>query len=104
MLTQTQLTQVQTGWTTFDNAGDKIGDIVESNATYIVVQKGLFLPSDIYVPLTAVSEVSPADQSVTLNVAKGDIDSMGWNQPPAVDTTFDTRTESRDVLTDDYKR
>jgi hypothetical protein len=48
--------------------------------------------------------VSPADQSVTLNVAKGDIDSMGWNQPPAVDTTFDTRTESRDVLTDDYKR
>jgi hypothetical protein len=95
---QSELTRIQSGWTAFDNTDDKIGEIVETGPNYFVVQKGLFLPSDIYVPLTAVSSASPAEQRVTLNVAKGDIDSLGWKEPPTP-TSHDTRAESNDVLT-----
>ena len=88
---QTQIDQIQAGWNAYDNSGDKIGDIIETGGNYIVVQKGLFLPSDVYVPLSSVKAVSPADRSVTVGVAKGDIDSMNWNAPPG-SATDDTRS------------
>jgi uncharacterized protein (TIGR02271 family) len=63
---------------------EKIGDVSEVGPNYIVVSKGWLFTRDIYIPMAAV--VSVQEDSVFLNVTKDQVESMGWDQPPADDT------------------
>jgi uncharacterized protein (TIGR02271 family) len=76
---------IQPGWTAYDQADEKIGEVAEVGRNYVLVQKGLFFPSDIYIPLSSVTSADTADQSVTVNVAKSQVESMGWDSPPVDD-------------------
>ena len=81
--------QILEGTLVFDVNGDKVGEVsdrgLQRNA--LIVHKGLIFPKDLYVPLSAIRGRN-AD-GVFLNVAKGDINSQNWDQPPSdtVDTT-----------------
>jgi uncharacterized protein (TIGR02271 family) len=97
------------GTPVFDVNGDKVGSVAE-NATqgdYFVVRKGLIFTHDLYIPLNAVAR---SDMDVVyLNVSKDQIQSQGWDQPPAAatgemmardtmgttDTTTDTTAQMR---------
>jgi len=81
------LTAIQPGWAVYDTNEDKLGDVMEAGAGYVLVQKGLLFVKDIYIPESAIAETDAANGRVYINVAKGDVDSMGWDQPPTVDST-----------------
>jgi uncharacterized protein (TIGR02271 family) len=81
--------QILEGTPVYDVNGDKVGEVsdrgLQRNA--LIVHKGLIFPKELYVPLSAIRGRN-AD-GIFLNVAKGDINSQNWDQPPTdtVDTT-----------------
>ena len=75
---------IQHGWNVYGSDEEKIGDVSEVGSNYIVVSKGWLFTRDIYIPMAAV--VSVQEDSVFLNVTKDQVESMGWDQPPAEDT------------------
>jgi len=75
----TMTAQIQTGWDVITTDGEKIGGVEEVGAGSLHVTKGIIFPSDLYVPNSAIASVE--DGAVYLNVAQGDIDGLGWDQP-----------------------
>src|SRR2546423_14314936 len=92
--------QVQRGWDAYGSDGQKIGSILERRDTYLVVEKGMFFPKDIYVPADAIERADPNEQRVYLNVAKDDVEGMGWTEPQTVGTTSATSTAASDTWAD----
>jgi uncharacterized protein (TIGR02271 family) len=80
---RSNLDQVQPGWAVVDQLGEKIGDVNDVQADYLVLTKGLIFLKDLYVPRDAIETVDTSDQTVTLNVRKADIDESRWGQAPA---------------------
>jgi hypothetical protein len=90
--------KIRTGWTAFDARGDKIGDVAEIGSNYLLVVKGLFLPTDLYVPLSRVISLDEAQSTFEVNVPKEKIEAMGWQSPPANGSWDATSaTESLDI-------
>jgi uncharacterized protein (TIGR02271 family) len=73
---------IQAGWNAYDVADEKIGEVAEVGQNYLLVQKGLFFPKDIYIPLSYVSNIDENDQSVIINASKSEVESMGWDAAP----------------------
>jgi uncharacterized protein (TIGR02271 family) len=65
----------------YDSEGQHVGTINEVGQDHVLVQKGTFFPRDVYVPITAIERSE--EGSIWINVAKDDIDSHGWDGPPA---------------------
>ena len=55
---------------------------------------GGFLSTGLFVPSSAIANVE--NETVFLNVAEGEVDAMGWNQPPRLPDDLRTANE-RDV-------
>ncbi len=74
--------QIMEGAPVYDVNGDRVGEVsdrgLQRNA--LIVHKGLIFPKDLYIPLSAIRG-RDAD-GVYLNVAKDDINSHNWDQPP----------------------
>lgn len=74
------------GTPVYDVNGDKVGEVsdrgLQRNA--LMVHKGLIFPKELYVPLNAIRGRDA--NGVYLNVAKGDINSQNWDQPPTETT------------------
>jgi uncharacterized protein (TIGR02271 family) len=85
--------EITRGWGVYDASGDKIGDVADVGSNYVLVQKGLLFIKDIYIPSSEVQRTDAAEQRVFLGVAKGDIDNLGWDNPPTDmgETTDSTR-------------
>src|SRR5439155_5849335 len=56
------------------------------------VSKGLFMPTDLYIPTSAISNVE--HDRVYLNVPKGEVESQDWDQPPETRDGYGTRPET----------
>ena len=54
--------------------------------SYIVVEGGLLIHHDWYVPTAAIAAYDPPPNGdpgrVTLSATRGDVDASGWNEPP----------------------
>ena len=74
--------KIRTGWTAFDVRGEKIGDVAEIGSDYVLVVKGLFLPTDLYIPLARVTTLDEAQSTFEVNVPKEKVEAMGWQNPP----------------------
>jgi uncharacterized protein (TIGR02271 family) len=104
---QSNSTQVQPGWDVIGSDDQKIGEVTEVGSNYVVLTKGLIFPKDLYVPLNTISSVDADASCVYLNVAKDDVDSMGWDQIPADDgvatgdygSSYDATTVGTDAAT-----
>lgn len=88
--------QISVGDDVYGSDGDKIGTVAEVQANYLVVEKGLFFPTDYYIPMNAVSSAS--DGQISLNVAKDAALNSGWDTAPDVVPTG--MTENGTVFTD----
>jgi hypothetical protein len=75
--------KIRTGWTAFDVRGEKLGDVAEIDSNYVLVVKGLFLPTDLYIPLSRVTSLDKAQSTFEVNVPKEKVEAMGWQNPPA---------------------
>jgi uncharacterized protein (TIGR02271 family) len=76
------LNSVPVGTTVYDITGDKVGTIAEydSQTGYMVVEKGWLFHTDLYVPLTLISNTD--DQGVYLKVTKDDLKEDQYANPP----------------------
>jgi uncharacterized protein (TIGR02271 family) len=90
--------QIGDGWNAFDADGEHIGDVQEVGSNYVLVQKGMFFPKDLYIPLSAVKSVDAANASFVVDVTKERVESLGWDGPP-VDAGWDTADTTRDSFT-----
>ena len=67
------------GWDVLTNDGHRLGTIREVGQHFVEVSGGLFSAAR-YVPASAIANVESG--TVHLNVANGEVDAMGWQQPP----------------------
>jgi hypothetical protein len=92
------LNEIEAGWDAYGNDGEKIGSIYDRAENYLVLEKGVFSPKEIYVPADAIERADPDGQRVYLSVAKDDIGSMGWDQPTAGGAESDVDFEGGDGM------
>jgi uncharacterized protein (TIGR02271 family) len=71
---------IQRGWDVYGDDDAHLGTVEAVGSNYLLIQKGLFFTKDIYVPFSAVT--TAADGVVRVNVAKSELESMGWDAPP----------------------
>jgi uncharacterized protein (TIGR02271 family) len=96
------LSSVRAGWDVYGSDGEKIGDVGDVGSNYLMVTKGFLFTKDIYIPTSAIKSID--QDRVYLNVAKDQIDTMGWDRVPNGDTgygTTDTRTTDTASYTDE---
>lgn len=86
------------GWAVFDSRDEKVGDVADIGSSWLLVQKGLIFVKDLYIPLEAVKEVDEANQAAYLDVAKDEMDALGWDQPPSEADRIDAVTTTGDTL------
>jgi uncharacterized protein (TIGR02271 family) len=80
---QTTIQQIQPGWDVIGSDGQKVGEVNEVGQTYVLVTKGLIFLKDLYIPFDAINNVDASRQCAYLDVAKDDVESMGWDDIPA---------------------
>ena len=78
--------KIRTGWHALDVQGQQIGEVVEVGSNYVLVVKGLFLPTDLYIPLSRVAFLDEEESNFIVSVTKDEVASMGWQHPPADDS------------------
>lgn len=81
--------QIPEGVEVVGSDGEKVGKVIAVTPSYVVVEKGFFLPTDYYVPRDAIGGFDGA--KVTLTVAKGEALHQGWDVIPG-DETVGTHT------------
>ncbi len=75
-----QIIDVEPGASVFGSDGEKLGSIMEIGPSYIVVEKGLFFPTDYFVPNEAIRSVEP--DRITLTLTKDEALEQGWDKDP----------------------
>jgi len=75
--------RIQAGWNAYDAEGEKIGDVIEVGSNYVLVQKGWFMPQNVYIPLSSVTSIDEANANFSVDVTKDNVESRGWDSPPA---------------------
>lgn len=85
-----RIADLKPGWEVLSNDGHRIGKIREVGQHFLRVSGHLF-SGDIFVPASAIANVE--HEAVHLNVANGEVDAMGWQQPPRTPDTLRTTPE-----------
>jgi len=78
--------QIQPGWTAYDMRAEKIGVAIERGTTYVLVEKGLLLWADLYIPLSHVTSVNEEESNFIVNLTREEVETAGWENPPADDS------------------
>lgn len=71
---------VEVGLDVMGSCGHKIGEVVDVRPDYLVVEKGFFVPEDVYVPKTAIAKAD--EHHLTLNVTRAKSEHSGWDRDP----------------------
>ncbi len=82
-------TQIQPGWDIYSREGEHLGKVSDVTDSYVTLEKGILSPTDYFVPASAIRDVRPEQGQVFVDAAKGQIDQMGWDQPPEDDVDGD---------------
>ena len=96
----TETGQDLTGAEVFGADGDKVGTVSAVYPGYIVVEKGLFFPTDYYIPMSAIASYDT--DRVYLNVSKDAALGRGWDvRPVDLETaTIATTTATTGTITE----
>ena len=101
-MVSTDVGQIQDGWSAYDANGEHIGDAIEVGSDYVLVQKGMFFPKDLYIPLSAVTSVDAANANFFVDVTKENVEMLGWDSPPSKasgDAAWDASESTSDTFT-----
>jgi hypothetical protein len=85
------MTDLKSGWTVVANDGHRLGTIRDVGQNFVLVSRA-GRSNDLFVPASAIANVD--DAVVYLNIAKGDAEEMGWEQPPRDKDPLETTPES----------
>ena len=72
--------QIEQGTDVIGSCGHKIGEVMDVQDDYIVVEQGFFICHDLYVPKEAISGLDKHGLHITLS--KQDMKSAGWESEP----------------------
>jgi hypothetical protein len=86
-----RMTDLKSGWTVVANDGHRLGTILDVGQNFVLVSRA-GRSHDLFVPASAIANVD--DAVVYLNLAKGDAEEMGWEQPPRGKDPLETTPES----------
>jgi hypothetical protein len=79
---ETNVNEIQVGWSAYDEAGEDLGQVAEIGKTYVLVRKGLVLPTDLYIPASRIDSIDGRKSTFTVAVLKEDVEHLGWENPP----------------------
>jgi uncharacterized protein (TIGR02271 family) len=82
MQSTTYTSPLQIGTHAYSSDGEKIGDVVEVQSNYFVIEKGIIFTSDLYIPMSAVA--SRDDDGVRLSMTKDEIENGDWSEETVV--------------------
>ena len=85
------MADLKPGWMVVGNDGRRVGTVREVGQNYMLTSAA-GLPSDIYVPASAIANVE--HEAVHLSVPQRDVAEMGWEQPPRDDDAPATSPET----------
>jgi hypothetical protein len=71
---------VEVGLDVVGSCGHKIGEVVDVRPDHLVVEKGFFVPEDVYVPKSAIARAD--EHHLTLNVTRAASEHSGWEHDP----------------------
>lgn len=71
---------IEVGADVIGTCGHKVGDVVAVRDDHIVVEKGFFMPTDFYIPKSAIQKND--DHGLYLNVTKDQALHFGWDVDP----------------------
>jgi hypothetical protein len=74
-----RMTDLKVGWAIVGNDGRPVGTVHGVGQNYVLASRGL-LTAPLYVPASAIANVD--HEVVHLNLAKGQAEQMGWEEPP----------------------
>jgi hypothetical protein len=94
-LTQNMTLAAEVGLDVIGSCGHKIGEVVDVRPGHLVVEKGFFVPEDVYVPKTAIAKAD--EHHLTLSVSREASEHSGWERDPE-------GIEDEDVIEDADKR
>lgn len=86
---------IEVGLDVMGSCGHKIGEVVDVRPEHLVVEKGFFVPEDVYVPKSAIA--SADEHHLTLNVTREQSEHSGWDRDPE-------GIEDEDVIEDPDER
>ena len=72
--------KIQQGTDVIGTCGHKIGEVMDVQDDYLVVEQGFFICHDLYVPKTAISNVDK--HGLHLSMSKHDVKIAGWETEP----------------------
>jgi hypothetical protein len=98
------------GTTVYDSKGAKLGTVktYDERQAYFVMEQGLLIHKDVYVPLDAIAGAH--SDGIRLYLSKDDLHNVKWDQPPtgalasAAPMTDDARDTAMPVTDDDILR
>lgn len=85
-----RIADLKPGWHVVTNDGQRLGTIREVGQHFLRVS-GSGFTSAIFVPASHIGNV--ADETVHLTVAAGEVEAMGWHQPPRTSDALRTQPE-----------
>lgn len=71
---------IEPGASVYGSDGEKLGAIMEVGPDYVVVEKGLFFPTDYFVPNGAIASIEP--DRITLSLTRDEALQQGWEKDP----------------------
>ena len=80
--------EVQQGANVLCKNGEKIGEVVDIEEDYLVVEQGFFIPRDIYIPASIIA-MRDSD-TLYLTMTMEEFDKVDWSQEPETDSDGDT--------------
>ncbi len=86
-----RMAELKAGWAILGNDGRRFGTVQQVGQNYILASRPGLL-GHLYVPASHVANVE--HEVVHLNLAKGEADAMGWEQPPRDQDALETSPEA----------
>ncbi len=85
-----RIADLQAGWDVVTNDGHRLGRIKTVGQHYVEVSGGFFSQT-LFVPSSAIGNVEA--ETVHINLAAGEIDAAGWQQPPRLPDELESGPE-----------
>ena len=77
-----RMADIRPGWTVVANDGQRVATVREVGQNYVVASRGPFT-GELFVPSSAIANVE--GETLYLNLAKDQVEAMGWEQRPRGD-------------------
>ena len=76
------ITEIQVGWSAYDEVGDKLGHVAEIGRNYVLIKKGQLFPADVYIPSSKIHSIDARDSTFAVGILRRDVERTGWESPP----------------------